>query len=59
LFVTETLVVTTTDGTEYGFAGKTGYLQADIASALAELGRDVRATPLGLEVMPRAIGDGG
>jgi hypothetical protein len=58
LFVTETLVVTTTDGTEYGFLGRTGYLQADIAGALASQGRDVRATPLGLEVMPQAIGDG-
>jgi hypothetical protein len=58
LFVTETLVVTTTDGTEYGFAGRTSYLQADIASALASQGRDVRATPLGLEVRPQAIGDG-
>jgi hypothetical protein len=58
LFVTETLVVTTADGTEYGFAGRTGYLQADIASALASQGRDVRATPLGLEVMPQAIGNG-
>ena len=58
LFVTETLVVTTADGTEYGFLGRTGYLQADIASALASQGRDVRATPLGLEVGPQAIGDG-
>ena len=58
LFVTETVVVTTVDGTEYGFLGRTGYLQADIASALAELGRDVRATPLGLEVLPQAVGNG-
>jgi hypothetical protein len=58
LFVTETLVVTTADGTEYGFLGRTGYLQADVASALAELSRDVRATPLGLEVRPPAIGTG-
>jgi hypothetical protein len=58
LFVTETLVVTTADGTEYGFAGRTAYLQADVASALASQGRDVRATPLGLEVRPRAIGNG-
>jgi hypothetical protein len=58
-FVTETLVVTTTDGTEYGFLGRTGYLQSYVASALAELGRDVRATPLGLEVMPQAVGNGG
>jgi hypothetical protein len=58
LFATETVVVTTADGTEYGFLGRTGYLQADIASALAELGRDVRATPLGLEVLPQAVGNG-
>jgi hypothetical protein len=58
LFPTETVVVTTADGTEYGFLGRTGYLQADIASALAELGRDVRATPLGLEVLPQAVGNG-
>ena len=58
LFPTETVVVTTADGTEYGFFGRTGALQADIASALAELGRDVRATPLGLAVTPRALGDG-
>jgi hypothetical protein len=58
LFVTETVVVTTADGTEYGFLGRTGYLQAEIASALAELGRDVRATPLGLEVLPQAVGNG-
>jgi hypothetical protein len=57
LFATETVVVTTADGTEYGFLGRTGYLQADIASALAERGRDVRATPLGLEVLPRAVGN--
>jgi hypothetical protein len=54
LSFTETVVVTMADGTEYGFFGRTGSLQADIASALAELGRDVRATPLGLEVTPRA-----
>ena len=58
LFPTETVVVTTADGTEYGFLGRTGYLQADIASALAERGRDVRATPLGLAVTPRAVGNG-
>jgi hypothetical protein len=58
LFVTETLVVTTADGTEHGFLGRAGYLQADVASALAGGGRDVRATPLGLEVRPRAIGNG-
>ena len=58
-FITETLVVTTADGTEYGFRGRTGYLQADIAGALAGLGREVRATPLGLEVTPQAVGSGG
>jgi voltage-gated potassium channel Kch len=54
----ETVVVTMADGNEYGFAGRTGSLQADIASALAERGRDVRATPLGLAVTPRAVGNG-
>jgi hypothetical protein len=58
LFATETVVVTTADGTEYGFLGRTGSLQADIASALAERGRDVRATPLGMAVTPRAVGNG-
>jgi hypothetical protein len=58
LFPAETVVVTTADGTEYGFPGRTGSLQADIASALAGLGRDVRATPLGLEVLPQAVGNG-
>lgn len=51
---TETLVVTTADGTEYGFCGRTGYLQDSVASVLAGLGREVRTTPLGLEVTPRA-----
>ena len=58
LFPTETVVVTTADGTEYGFFGRTGSLQADIASALAERGREVRATPLGLAVTPRAVDSG-
>ena len=58
LFPTETVVVTMADGTEYGFFGRTGSLQADIASALAELGREVRATPQGLAVTPRAVGNG-
>ena len=57
LFPTETVVVTTADGTEHGFF-RTGSLQAGIASALAEIGRDVRATPLGLEVLPQAVGNG-
>ena len=58
LSFTETVVVTMADGNEYGFVGRTGSLQADIASALAGLGRDVRATPLGLEVLPQAVGNG-
>ncbi len=58
LSFTETVVVTTADGTEYAFLGRTAYLQAGIASALAERGRDVRATPLGLAVTPRAVGNG-
>ena len=52
-FITETLVVTTADGTEHGFRGRTAHLQADIAGALAGLGREVRATALGLEVTPQ------
>jgi hypothetical protein len=58
LFATETVVVTTADGTEYGFLGRAGSLQADIASTLAERGREVRATPLGLAVTPRAVDSG-
>lgn len=58
LSFTETVVVTMADGTEYGFLSRTGSLQADIASALAGLGREVRATPLGLEVLPQAVGSG-
>ena len=55
LFRGETLVVTTADGTEYGFRGRTGNLQNDIASALAGLGREVRATTTGLAVNSRAL----
>jgi hypothetical protein len=58
LFATETMVVTTADGTEYGFRGRTGSLPAEIAGALASHGREVRATPLGLAVTPRAVGNG-
>jgi hypothetical protein len=57
-YVTETLIVTTADGTEYGFRGRTGYLQGEVASAIASHGREVRATPLGLEVSPRAVASG-
>jgi hypothetical protein len=55
LFRGETLVVTTADGTQYGFRGRTGYLQNDIAGALAGLGREVRATTTGLAVNARAL----
>jgi hypothetical protein len=58
LSFTETVVVTMADGTEYGFLGRNGSLQADIASALAGRGRDVRATPAGLAVLPQAVGNG-
>jgi hypothetical protein len=54
LFSGETLVVTTVDGTEYGFRGRAG-LQNDIAGALAGLGREVRATTTGLAVSSRAL----
>jgi hypothetical protein len=57
-FAVETLVVTTADGTEYGFRGRVGSLQTEIAGALAGLGREVRATPLGLAVAPRVLGNG-
>lgn len=55
LFRGETLVVTTADGTQYGFRGRTGHLQNDIAGALAGLGREVRATTTGLAVNSRAL----
>ena len=55
LFSGETLVVTTADGTQYEFRGRTGYLQNDIAGALAGLGREVRATTTGLAVNSRAL----
>jgi hypothetical protein len=54
-FSSETLVVTTADGTQYGFRGRTGHLQNDIAGALAGLGREVRATTTGLAVNSRAL----
>lgn len=57
-FVTEKLVVTRADGTEYTFVGRTCYVLADIAGALAGLGREVRATPQGLAVAPRAVDSG-
>jgi len=51
----DSFTVTTADGTEYGFRGRTGNLQNDIASALAGLGREVRATTTGLAVNSRAL----
>ena len=54
----ETLVVTTADGTEYGFRGRIGSLQTEIAGTLAGLGREVRATPLGLAVTPQPVSNG-
>ena len=57
-FAVETLVVTTADGTEYGFRGRVGSLQTEIAGALAGLGRAVRATPLGLAVTPQPVSSG-
>jgi hypothetical protein len=58
LFATETMVVTTADGTEYGFRGRTGSLPAEIAASIASHGGEVRATPLGLAVTPQAVGNG-
>jgi len=57
-FAVETLVVTTADGTEYGFRGRIGSLQTEIAGTLAGLGREVRATPLGLAVTPQPVSSG-
>src|SRR5215472_15667514 len=51
----QTLVVTTADGTEYGFRGKMSNWQTYLASALAARGREVRATPAdGMTVTPWA-----
>ena len=58
MFAVETLVVTTADGTEYGFRGRIGSLQTEIAGTLAGLGREVRATPLGLAVIPQPVSNG-
>lgn len=57
-FAVETLVVTTADGTEYGFRGRIGSLPTEIAGTLAGLGREVRATPLGLAVTPQPVSSG-
>lgn len=54
----ETLVVTTADGRQYEFRGKTGSLQTDIGRVLAGLGRDVRATTAGLAVTSQLQADG-
>jgi hypothetical protein len=56
---TGTMVVTTADGTEYGFRvrGRSGSMQAAIATALAGLGREVRATTGGLAITPHAAGN--
>lgn len=51
-----TLIVTTADGIQYVFRGRAARLQPGIASALAGLGHEVRATPQGLAVTPRARG---
>jgi hypothetical protein len=55
-----TLVVTTADGTEYGFRvrGLSGSMQASLAAALTRLGREVRATTGGLTITPHPAGDG-
>jgi hypothetical protein len=58
MFAVETMVVTTADGTEYGFRGRIGSLPAEIAGALADHGREVRATALGLAVTPQTVGNG-
>jgi hypothetical protein len=48
----QTLVVTTTDGTEYGFRGKMDNWQAYLTSALALRGREVRGTVEGITITP-------
>jgi len=55
-----TMVVTTADGTEYGFRvrGLSGSMQASLAAALTGLGREVRATTGGLAITPHPAGDG-
>lgn len=58
LFAVETMVVTTADGTEYGFRGRIGSLPAEIAGEIASPGHEVRATPAGLAVTPRAVTNG-
>jgi hypothetical protein len=57
-FVTESLIVTAADGTQYTFLGRTSNVLADLAGAIASDGREVRATPLGLTVTPHALGNG-
>jgi hypothetical protein len=51
-----TLVVTTADGTEYGFRGKMSNWQLYLASALALRGRAVSGTIGGISVMPGEAG---
>jgi hypothetical protein len=51
-----TLVVTTADGTEYGFRGKMSNWQSYLTSALASRGRAVRGTIGGISVMPGEAG---
>jgi hypothetical protein len=46
------LIVTTTDGTEYGFGVKLDKWAADLTSALTTYGREVRTTPQGMAVTP-------
>src|ERR1700757_824098 len=46
------LVVTTADGTEYGFRGQMGNWQAYLTSALAMRGRAVRRTAEGITIRP-------
>ena len=50
----QTLIVTTADGTEYGFHGQMGNWQAHLISALAVHGRQVRGTAEGITIRPWA-----
>jgi hypothetical protein len=54
----QNLIVTTADGTQYGFGVKLDKWSADLADALKARGCEVRATPQGLAVAP-ALSAGG
>jgi len=53
------MTVTTADGTEYKFDGLMEQWHTHLVTALTARGREVRATPAGLAVTPRALGGAG